>query len=54
MIVRSLRTGRTGIVHSKDGLVNGKLPVYFEFDGHFNERVVLYRVEDLEVIEYTD
>ncbi len=54
MIVRSLRTGRTGVVHSKDGLIGGKLPVHFEVDGCFNGKAVLYRVEDLEIIGYTD
>ena len=55
-IVRHLKNGKRGRTFNNKGIINGKIPVYFEMDKRFifEEKAVLCSVENLEICGMID
>ena len=55
-IVRHLKNGKRGRTYNNKGMINGKVPVYFETEERFvfEEKAILCNVENLEVCGFID
>jgi len=54
-LVRHLKNGKRGRTYTHNGLINGKVPVYFETgDFTFSKKAILCNIQDLQIIGYID
>lgn len=55
-IVKHLKNGKRGRLFNNKGLINGKVPVYFETEKRFvfEEKATLCSVENLEICGFID
>ena len=56
MLVEHLKTGKQGRTYNNKGMVNGKVPVYFETETKhiYKDEAVLCSVENLKVCGFID
>jgi len=55
-IVKHLKNGKRGRTFNNKGLINGKVPVYFETEKRFvfEEKATLCSIENLEICGFID